>query len=371
MRTIPLIATAAVAALAARQVRDRAPFARMLGSSIARPDAAGWVTDFLNATHHQRPGQVRDPSDLRLALTILTTYWDRHDHRRLRGSDALAFHRAFGRLRLTATEGAPRGQLDRPSLLTGAERLLGDWFTDAYDDPARRGWGIAFPTTGERDAYDPTIRLRAARLGPLTPPVLPPSEQVWHTYAPVPVHSAEGVVALLTRPEVWPDFATQIGRFTPLRPGGLAGPDLRDRDHDPVHPPLPRVHPRLRDHHPPGDRRGPRRPCVCGSTSSTRRWSASGATSRRSSPTAPRRSSGSTSRPITATSWAPRATGSSSTSTTGANGCGPRGPGTTMPFPLDQAYRRVGRESQAHFWGEGDVSTSMLHQIAAQSAGAA
>ena len=58
---------------------------------------------------------------------------------------------------------------------------------------------------------------------PLTPPVLPPSDQVWHTYAPVRAASTEGVVALLTRPEVWPDFATELGRFTPLRPGGLAG----------------------------------------------------------------------------------------------------------------------------------------------------
>ena len=27
----------------------------------------------------------------------------------------------------------------------------------------------------------------------------------------------------LTRPETWPDYASEIGRFTPLRPGGLAG----------------------------------------------------------------------------------------------------------------------------------------------------
>ena len=39
-----------------------------------------------------------------------------------------------------------------------------------------------------------------------------------------------------------------------------------------------------------------------------------------------------------------------------------------MPFPLDQAYRRVGRDMQARFWGEGDAATSMLHQIATQSA---
>jgi hypothetical protein len=35
--------------------------------------------------------------------------------------------------------------------------------------------------------------------------------------------SAEAVVAALTTPETWPDYASQIGRFTPLRVGGLAG----------------------------------------------------------------------------------------------------------------------------------------------------
>jgi hypothetical protein len=35
--------------------------------------------------------------------------------------------------------------------------------------------------------------------------------------------SATGVVDALTRPETWPDYASEIGRFTPLRAGGLAG----------------------------------------------------------------------------------------------------------------------------------------------------
>src|SRR6185437_1969135 len=103
--------------------------------------------------------------------------------------DSLAFHRAFGRLRLASRDTAPRGTLDRPALMHGATRLLGDWFPAAYEDPHRRGWGIAFETPADRDAYDPTVRLRAARLGPLTPPVAPPAEQVWHTYAPVRVPS--------------------------------------------------------------------------------------------------------------------------------------------------------------------------------------
>jgi hypothetical protein len=39
----------------------------------------------------------------------------------------------------------------------------------------------------------------------------------------VKMPSAEAVIGALTRPETWPDHASEIGRFTPLRPGGLAG----------------------------------------------------------------------------------------------------------------------------------------------------
>ena len=36
-----------------------------------------------------------------------------------------------------------------------------------------------------------------------------------------------------------------------------------------------------------------------------------------------------------------------------------------MPWHLDQAYRRAGRDAQHAFWGQGsDPDESMLHQIA-------
>ena len=70
--------------------------------------------------------------------------------------------------------------------------------------------------------------------------MLPPSDQVWHTYAPVPRGvRPSGVVALLARPERWPDFATEIGRFTPLRPGGLAGQTFEIEIMAPLVPRLP------------------------------------------------------------------------------------------------------------------------------------
>jgi hypothetical protein len=210
--------------LGARAVMSpQARFARMSGSSILAPDAAPWATDFLNAAYFRRTPELRDVDDLRLASAVLTTRWHRRGHRRLRAADALTFHGAFGRERFVDGSRSPRGTMDREQLLTGAARLLGDWFPGAYADDARRAWGIAFESVAARDAYRPEERLRNARLGALTPGTAPGREQTWHTYPPVEVPSAEGVIAALSRPETWPDYATEVGRFTPVRAGGLAG----------------------------------------------------------------------------------------------------------------------------------------------------
>jgi hypothetical protein len=206
-------------ASASAQVR----FARMTGSSIAGRDAAGWITDFLNAAYYRRDPARRDIEDLRLASAIITTRWDRLGHRRLRLGDVVPFHAAFGRDRFVDRRRSERGTLDREQLLDGAGRLLGPWFADAYGDPERRGWGIAFPTPEERADYDPEVRLRLARVGPSTPPDVGGREGVWHTYPAVEVPSSQGVIAALSEPETWPDYASALGRFTPLRRGGLAG----------------------------------------------------------------------------------------------------------------------------------------------------
>ena len=196
-------------------------FARMAGSSIAGRDAAPWITDFLNAAYYRRPADEREVDDLRLAFSVVTSYWYAKPGRsRLRLSDLSAFHHGFGSHRFGTGDSA-RGTLSREQLLAGAAALLGDWFPDAYADDARRGWGIAFPSVEAREAYVPEDRLKLARLGPLTPESAPPGEQVWHTYPPVEMPSAEGVIAALTAPETWPDYASDVGRFTPLRSGGL------------------------------------------------------------------------------------------------------------------------------------------------------
>jgi hypothetical protein len=213
----------APAATGARDARLLS-LARMTGSSIAGRDAAAWVTDFLDAAYYRRASDAREVDDLRLAFAILTTYWwyQSRGRDRLGLADLSSFHRAFGADRFATTQSA-RGTLSRGQLLDGAARLLGDWFPEAYADDARRAWGIAFRSPADRLAYDPDARLRLAPVGRLTPESAAPSEQVWHTYPPVAMPPGEQVIAALTAPETWPDYASEIGRFTPLRPGGLAG----------------------------------------------------------------------------------------------------------------------------------------------------
>ncbi len=218
------LAGGAAALLGARAWRSEpARFARMSGSSVAAPDAAGWVTDFLNAAYFRRPSELRELDDLRLAFAIVTTRWHRKGHRRLRAHDVVAFHRAFGRDRFLETVRARRGTLDRAQLLAGADRLHGPWFSEGYADPARRGWGIVFETPQERRAFDPGARLAEGCLGELTPAAAPDGERTWHTYEPVDVPDARSALGALTAVEHWPDYATEIGRFTATRAGGLEG----------------------------------------------------------------------------------------------------------------------------------------------------
>jgi len=213
------------ASVVARRAR-RSPtiwLVRMSGTTISTPDAAGWVTDFLNAAYYARNPELREVDDLRLASAILTTRWHRGGHHRLHAHDVLAFHRAFFRERISDTAVSPRGTLDREQLLQGASQLLGPWFEEAYRDDERRGHSIAFEDEADRASYRPEFRLRHSKLGEATPEQNPLGAQVWHTYDPVPVPSAERVIAKLARPETWPDYASDLGRFTAVRSGGLLG----------------------------------------------------------------------------------------------------------------------------------------------------
>ena len=222
-RTTLLLGAAGGFAAARLARTPQGRFARLGGWSIARASAAGWATDFLNAAYFRRMPALREVDDLRLAFTILTTRWHRLGGRPLHIGDVGAFHKAFGLDRFVDGSASGRGTLDRAQLLAGAARLHGDWFPDAYADLERRGWGIAFETAAEKRGYDPELRLQQARVGPMTPPSAPGASQTWHTYPPVEVPSADAAVGLLADPPRWPDIASEIGRFTPLRSGGLEG----------------------------------------------------------------------------------------------------------------------------------------------------
>jgi hypothetical protein len=196
--------------------------ARMTGSTVARPTAAAWITDFLNAAYYAKPPGDRDLDDLRLAFTVLTTYWDANDARALGAADVLRFHQAFGTARLRGT-GGKTGTVDRAALLAGGAHLLGGWFPDAVQNWDRMGWGIAFPSAEAKQAHDPERRLRRAKLGALTPPQRPEAEQTWHTYPPVEIPDVGATVAAILAVEQWPNYMSELGRFTPLRRGGLDG----------------------------------------------------------------------------------------------------------------------------------------------------
>lgn len=196
--------------------------ARLGGSTLATPAAAPWVTDFLNAAYYAKPRARRDVADLRLAFMVLTTHWHRIGRGRLGAADVLDFHRAFGTARFRGS-GGRTGTLDRDAVLAGGAALLGDWFPHAATDWERTGWGIAFPSVAAKQAHDPEARLRRAKVGPLAPPSTPVDEQVWHTYPPVEVPDAEATTAALLAVEHWPDYGSELGRFTPLRNRGLAG----------------------------------------------------------------------------------------------------------------------------------------------------
>jgi hypothetical protein len=217
-------AAGAGAAVFADRAR-RSPVTRtaaMSGSTLAAPTAAAWITDFLNAAYYAKDRSDRDLDDLRLAFTIVTTYWDQQDTRKLGAGDVFQFHKAFGTARLRGS-GGKTGTLSRDALLDGGAKLFGPWFPDAASDWDRLGWGIAFPTVEAKAAHDPERRLAQAQLGELTPPRRPEHEQIWHTYPPVEMPDAGATAAGVLAVEHWPDYASELGRFTPLRRGGLDG----------------------------------------------------------------------------------------------------------------------------------------------------
>jgi len=336
-------------------------FARMAGTSTAAPDAAPWVTDFLNAAYFARPVGERSVDDLRLAFTVLTTRWWRRGGRRLHLTDLPRFHRAFGRSRLSARGGF--GRLTRDDLLAGGEQLLGAGFAAGYADDTRRGWGVVFDSPADRAAYVPESRMRAAPLGAMTPPSGEPGGLVWQTYETVAVPDVDRTLARLVVPESWPDFGSDHGRFTPLRTGGLAGQTFEIEvvaSAGTRHPVITRGYVTATGL---SDRSDPA--ALASAVARIDRGLASGATG----PVIPGGHD-----PVAVlelTTHAGHFIGpavSHLVLSTGPDGVGALrdvGAWEPMAFPQRAAYRLGGREAQHAFWGEAADANSMLHQFAA------
>jgi len=358
------VGIAGVALVARRAWRSPAiSLVRMTGTTISTPDAAGWVTDFLNAAYYARRPELREVEDLRVAAAILTTRWHRHGHHRLHAHDVAAFHRAFFRGRFSDTGRSPRGTLDRQQLFTGAHRLLGPWFESAYRDDARRAYGIAFEDDADRASYRPEFRLRHARLGALTPPRNALGEQVWHTYRPVPVTSVERVIAALSRPETWPDYAGELGRFTPVGTGALPGQAFEIEIVTPLTPRTPTV---LRGYVTAS------RVVGLGDDDPIDPYAAelNELMTRAGRDEPPPFPSGCTPRlAIELTTHEGHFMGRGTNRLLLYDHDGQaylRAAGTwdDMPITLETAYRTTGRHAQQAFWGDAQPNSSMLHQIA-------
>ena len=243
--------------LGARAVMSpQARFARMTGSSIAAPDAAAWVTDFLNAAYYRRPPELRDVDDLRLAFAILTTRWHRRGHRRLRAADVLPSTAPSAASGLWTTS-APRGTLNREQLLhrrrAAARRLVPRGLRRRR--ATRLGHRVR--VGAEREAYRPRSACATRGSARSTPGTPPGAEQTWHTYPPVEVPSADAVIAALSRTG---DLARLRERGRALH-AGAAGrsrrADVRDRGRRRHGRRRARVHARLRNDHAACEPRGP------------------------------------------------------------------------------------------------------------------
>ena len=200
-------------------------FARMTGSSIAGRDAAPWVTDFLNAAYYRRP---RRPRRRRPAARLLRPHHvlvpqgarpPAAHHRPRAPSTAPSAADRFDTRGSRPRHPRPRAAARRRR--RAARRLVPGGVRRRR--AARLGHRLR-DARGERDAYDPACRLALARLGALTPESRAAATsrsgtRTRRSRCPPPRASSRA----LTQPETWPDYASEIGRFTPLRAGGLLG----------------------------------------------------------------------------------------------------------------------------------------------------
>ena len=375
---VPFAAGVAAGAGLARALGSGpARVARMAGSTIAAPDAAGWITDFLNAAYFRR---ARRPAARATSTTcasrsaVVTTRWHAQGHRRLRAADVVAFHRAFGRDRF----------LDGLALAAG----------DARPRPApRRRGAAARPLVRGR-----LRRRRAARLGDRVPdgrgegrlPARgPPGRRAARR-----AHAARGAAGPADLAHV-PAGAGAVGRRRrrrALAPGDVAG--LRQRDRA-LHRRCgtgglagqtfeievvagaaagrPVLHPRLRHDH--ARRLGRDDPAALRAYVDELEEGLR-ASARDEPRVVPEGGEPLLAFDLTTHEGHFMGRGAQpaacSSSRTGAPFVRAAGTWDPMPWHLDQAYRRAGRDAQHAFWGQGAIEAqTMLHQLATGCAGAA
>ena len=342
-------------------------FARMAGSSIAglrrgalgdRLPERGLLPPGTRRARRRRPASRLLRADHLLAARARPA----PAPRRSAGVSA----RRSGRARFSTTNSAARDARPPTSCSQGAARLLGDWFPEAYADDARRGWGIAFTSPGDRAGYDPGHRMALARLGRLTP------ERAPRRRADV-AHLSGGRDARGGRGRRGAHRSRRRGPTT--RPRSAASRRCAAAASTGRH---------SRSRSPPGQKGAARssraatsrsRACVTAADPAAlaawvealedglarygvdepaavpgRRHGAG-----RARPDDPRR----------ATSWARATTGCCSSPTAGTAWVRAAGTWDPMPWPINQAYRIAGRDAQHAFWGQGNlVAKSLLHQLA-------
>ncbi len=185
-------------------------------------DAVGWVTHFLNASYYGASRPARDLQNARTAWTVLTTYWHQL------GGGQLEFGTCGDSITASAAPAHPRAASTHADWSTATSWRAAPVSCSGPGSKPRSGsWtfglGVALRPPGTELTYEPEVRLRAAALGALSPPRAPLAEQTWHTYEPVPIPGVDDLVAVLEAADMWSHYATDIGRFTALRPGPLEG----------------------------------------------------------------------------------------------------------------------------------------------------
>ena len=318
---------------------------------------AGSPTSSTRPTTRRSPDE-RDVDDLRLAFGILTTRWHRLG-RRLRAHDVARLPPRVRRRRGFAGARAALGRSRASSCSRARSGCSAPGSPTPTRDPARARLGHRVPRPPpSAPRTSPSGGSRDAALGRAHAAAARRREQAGTTYPAVPLPSARRRArGARPSPRAGPTSAARSGASPPLRSGGLAGPDVRDRGRR-ASPRRARrcsraaMSPRPRCSTTPAAIAAALEPAAAGlggAAAAAGRDPAAAAAADHARGPLPRLC-----RVARGRVGAGRAPRSSATSASGTR-C-PR----TLPCP----FRLAGRAAQSSFWGGGAPEDSMLHQLA-------